>query len=741
MEERAGYRRKPIFGQCGYPFPMIDGTGRRLRWIGLPALLLSLGAITHAEPAPDPVVAETRLRGGTRAGAVFFLPAPGEAGAVAVGAAHSFDRTRLAESVEIGFHLPERDLPVARSSRYWARPGKAYHAPGGTMREDHIVFALEEAPREIQVLQPAAELPAVGARVEIVGLGGASAARPGGPRPVTPRRLVGTVVRSAPARIEVDLASVTDLRGWGGAPVVDTATGRVVGLLQAAWPAEGGLRTGVGPIGGVVAAIATPLDGGVGRLFASLAPRASAANSPGARRRATTGSPHGERTPERTEAMVLAATRRAERDRRALGPVSLRVAIDHPAAGATVGEAGHAFLAGHAVALRGNGNDFDLVIVVDTSGSTLAPTGVDVDGDGRIGEPREDGASSDPGDSILASEVAAAARVMAGLDPGRTRVAIVSFSGQATLSFPGARAPANIKRAAITVEPLTSDYQRIRRGLGLLQERGGFGLTHMAAGIDLAMLELLGLPGALSAPAPDSRKIVLFFTDGQPTLPVLGSEAENVRAVLGSASRARRAGIRIHSFAIGPEALAGPVSTVEMAAVTGGLFTPVRPPGELVRFVETVSFAAIREVELHNLTTGRAAHQVRVHADGSWDGLVPLVPGENWIEVTARSELGSEARERIRLEHVPEAGGPAIPAELVSKRGELLRGRLAALESERVEAMRRELTIEIDRERAAARKRAAEQLKVLEIEVDRDAIDPAAPPWNGPGDHFPDDNQ
>lgn len=693
---------------------MIECAGPLLRRIGIPALLLSFGVAAITEPESTPAIAQTRLRGGTSAGAVFFLPALGEVGAVAVGAVHSFDRTRLAESVEIGFHLPGREAPVARSSRYWAKPGRPYHATGGTMRDDYIVFSLESPPRGVRLLQPEPEPPSIGARVEILGFVAEHARRPA--------RIGGTVVRSGPTRIEVDLDAVIDLRGWGGAPVVDDASGRVVGLLQAAWPAEGKLRTGIGPIGGVVAAIAEPLDGGVGRLFATLAPLASAANSPGARRRAATGSPHGERTPKRTEAEVLAAAERVERDRRALGPLTLRVAIDHPAPGARVGEASGAFLAGRAVALRGSGDQFDLVIVIDTSGSTLAPTGVDVDGDGTIGVPWHDGSSSDPGDSVLASEVAAAARVLAGLDPRRTRVAIVSFAGQATVAYPGARLPARIKRAALTLEPLTSDYRRIHRGLALLLERGGFGLSHMAAGVDLAILELLGLEGALSSPAPNSRKIVLFFTDGQPTLPVPGSDADNVRAVLASAARARRAGIRIHSFAIGHWALEGPVSTVEMAAVTGGLFTPVRHPGDLVRFVETVSFAAIRELELRNLTTGRAAHQVRVHADGSWDGLVPLVPGENWIEVTARSELGSEARERIRLEYVPEADGPAIPAELVLKRGELLRGRLAALETERVEAMRKELIIEIERERAAAQERAARQLKLLEIEVDRDAV-------------------
>ena len=71
---------------------------------------------------------------------------------------------------------------------------------------------------------------------------------------------------------------------------------------------------------------------------------------------------------------------------------------------------------------------------------------------------------------------------------------------------------------------------------------------------------------ALSEPDASSEKVVLFFTDGRPTLPYdQVFEAENVKAVLRAADRSARANIKIHSFAIGPEALEGPVATVEMA--------------------------------------------------------------------------------------------------------------------------------------------------------------------------------
>ena len=101
---------------------------------------------------------------------------------------------------------------------------------------------------------------------------------------------------------------------------------------------------------------------------------------------------------------------------------------------------------------------------------------------------------------------------------------------------------------------------------------------------------------------------MLFLTDGVPTLPYGPQfEAENVRAVLRAAGRSQYSNIRIHSFAIGPEALDGPIATVEMARRTGGYFTPVRHPGMLSEAVETVDFANLHEVVLKNDTNGKLA--------------------------------------------------------------------------------------------------------------------------------------
>ncbi len=248
----------------------------------------------------------------------------------------------------------------------------------------------------------------------------------------------------------------------------------------------------------------------------------------------------------------------------------------------------------------------------------------------------------------------------------------------------------------------------------------------MAAGVDQATLELLGSRGARSKPDPDSEKVVLFLTDGQPTLPFgPGRDADNVRAVLDAADRAHKGGIRVHAFAIGPEALAGPIATVELAARTQGYFIPVRDPGDLVGVVEAVHFPDLRDVVVRSETTGELAHPFHSDAEGNFSGLVVGAPGENQIEIVARADDGTAARRVLRVSLDPNAPRLAIPEELKGRRNTLLEECLEEMrdatrraEHEQAERVRRELRVEIEREREKARERAAEQRKQLRLDLE-----------------------
>jgi hypothetical protein len=554
-------------------------------------------------------------------------------------------------------------------------------------------------------------------------------------------------------RIEVDLDVPFDLRGWGGAPVLDDRGDRVIGILQGAMPKQRGLGIAVSPIASVVEALRQPLDSGRGLPFreASAAPRleppalttppepappepAPAPPAPAAETApvttaaapadASAAAADAPAAPGQDDASESEAPPSLAKD---LSPTSglrqaageLWIEIEYPPDGSVIGDPNGGFVAGRARAHR----EIDVAFVIDTSGSSSAPSGADVNGNGITGASRIGPFwNTDAGDSILAAEVAAVRLFVEGLDPRSTRVALVTFAGEAgggTGLFGGEPVP-----PAITEVALTRDYDEVRRALDHVLERGPLGSTHMAAGVDQATVELLGLRGALSEPNRQSHKLVLFLTDGQPTLPYDAMyKADNTRAVFRAADRARRAGIHFHTFGIGEEALDGPVAIVELAKRTRGIFTPVRHPGDLTDLVAQVGLANLESLVLENVSSGANAELVTLLPDGSWNGLVPLVPGRNEIRAVARTVDGAEIEGRVAIQYLPGASDPALPAGLLPRRTALLerklielqRGRLE-IEREAAQQARKELLVELENERKAAEERAERQRKDLELE-------------------------
>jgi Mg-chelatase subunit ChlD len=694
----------------------------------VPGLLaaLALGGSSAALAAGEPAVArpsfpidgEVQTRG-----LVFFVAANTRTGAAAVGTAHTFDLSKLVHAGGGQIVLGNSRKVVATSRGFLTNPGRPFNAPGATLFDDYAIYALDEAPTGVRLLELEPEPVQPETRVRILGVAEGSRH--------DEDDLFGRVAEVSPSRIEVDLDVGDDLRGWGGAPVLSQETGRVIGILQAYWPRGATARVGVSPISAVRAALVEPLENGLGRPFAAFeklvasqpakAPGAGAAAEAAGRTGAAAGAAerHGPLIPGQDS-----------------GATRVHVEIDVPSNGSVVGDAPCGlYVAGRALALQGELRHFDVVIVIDTSRSTIDPTGADINGNGTIGKPYLgrlgsvfDVGSTDPGDSILAAEVAAARQVVRGLDPRTTRLGLVTFAGEPPGNgggIFGGRPP----QPAITLEPLTTEFARIERALDHVLATEPEGATHMAAGVDQAIIELLGLRGAQSRPDPNSEKLVLFFTDGQPTLPYgPGFESDNVRAVLRAASRAARMEIRIHSFAIGPDALDGPVATIEMASRTDGYFTPVRHPGDLVEVVEEVSFANLEGVTLRSLTRKEDAAYFRSTADGSWAGLLKLDPGKNLIEVLAKASDGTQSSRTLEVLVEPGAPAPPVPEDLAAQRNWLLeeclrevkKVRLTA-EQERAEQVRKDLLVEIEKERAKARQRAEDQRKRLELGVDDEA--------------------
>jgi hypothetical protein len=196
--------------------------------------------------------------------------------------------------------------------------------------------------------------------------------------------------------------------------------------------------------------------------------------------------------------------------------------------------------------------------------------------------------------------------------------------------------------------------------------------------------------------------------------------------VIAAAERAAAYGVRVFSFAVGPEAVGRPVAAVEMARRTGGVFTPVKDPRDLTAAVQTVRLTRFDALEIRNVTLREGARKVHLGQDGTFDALVPLRPGKNRIFVEARIGNVTATAERI-VHYAPGTARPFVPSDLEARRLRLV-GSDKELEIDAEPGQERMVEVFL-RDRREAEARAARQLKELDIAVD---VDVAAPPPSEP---------
>lgn len=341
----------------------------------------------------------------------------------------------------------------------------------------------------------------------------------------------------------------------------------------------------------------------------------------------------------------------------------VRVEIESPAPGSKVeNDVDLAPVRGTARAGSGGERIFDVMIAIDVSHSTRYPSGIDVDSDGEVGfNPKqelvvpgaypEEMVNTDPHDQILAAEVLAAKILVDELDPKFTRVGVISFSGDVDPDTKKRKSAS--QRDAKVVVPLTRDLASVRRGLDEILHKGPGGATNFAAAEKLAVTELAGFTGAQSPKEAGRRKVLLFLTDGRPTFPVGRGDQDDpgdIDAAINAARLARKAGVTIHTFALGKGALASPVAVHEMARITSGSFTPVRNPGQIVSFLQGVSFTDVEDVVIRNLTTQELSFDVSLFPDGRFSGFVSAIKGVNRVQVTALASDGSEGYSEVEFD-------------------------------------------------------------------------------------------
>ncbi len=384
----------------------------------------------------------------------------------------------------------------------------------------------------------------------------------------------------------------------------------------------------------------------------------------------------------------------------------IRVLVESPTTGSTVQARDHLVeVRGTAIAAGEDAQRFDVMIVMDVSGSTRFPSGADVDGDGVIGENPHEGLyapgeyppdvfSTDPDDTILAAEVAAARALLRSLRPGSTRVGLVTFSGAVDPATHLQRSP-DQKNAELQV-PLGSDFARTEQALASVLARGPNGATDFSAGIRLATRELAGLTGAVSAPSA-AQKVMLFLTDGTPSFPVGRDDVEDagdLEAAVSAARLARAAGIRVNTYALGTNALGRPVGTTEVARVTLGSFTPVLEPGAIVAALQAVNFANVDDVAVVNLSLREDTPDVRLNPDGTFQAFVPVRVGPNRVLVNAVATDGSVANVELAFDfQIAQQDGRMRERELAELR-ELNTELLRHLEAERVKRERRKQRVQ-----------------------------------------------
>jgi hypothetical protein len=221
----------------------------------------------------------------------------------------------------------------------------------------------------------------------------------------------------------------------------------------------------------------------------------------------------------------------------------------------------------------------DVVVAIDRSGSTREPTGIDIDGDGTIGEFRHSD-YTDQGDSMLAAELVAVGRLIEVARLGGMRFAIVSYSGRSDFPlYDPVSQHVDYRDARLETE-LTDDPTALETAVARVASRGPNGASSFAPAMRLAVRSLAQAPESDTA----RRRRVLFLSDS--AMPVRYAPMERIARDDARMEKAARlaiaSGISFHSFALGEASAAGSEHALaQIAGATGGTYRAVPDPRSL----------------------------------------------------------------------------------------------------------------------------------------------------------------
>lgn len=216
-------------------------------------------------------------------------------------------------------------------------------------------------------------------------------------------------------------------------------------------------------------------------------------------------------------------------------------------------------------ALDSEFGEVNVAIAIDASSSTRLPSHGDIDGDGRIAQ----SALPDLSDSVLSAQVAAVQSLVRAVTPSGARLSLVSYSGPTV--FPNGLPVEAIVRSELTADPI-----ELENGLDLVLRRGSGGTSNFSGGIQRALQTLIDAP----PDSVDTRRYIFFLSDSADPIipqphPLVQFPRRDPKMRI-AALRAIRAGVRIHTFALGDAANAdAPNALTRIAGATGGVYHAV----------------------------------------------------------------------------------------------------------------------------------------------------------------------
>lgn len=281
----------------------------------------------------------------------------------------------------------------------------------------------------------------------------------------------------------------------------------------------------------------------------------------------------------------------------------------------------------------------DLVLLLDVSAATDEPSGLDVDGDGELGfhpgqhlrilEPPDYALHcTDPEDTILAAEVAAATRLIEHAGDGRGRITLLEFTTDSVLRSSG-ESPA--PSAPLSGELLHERLDELRDGArpNPLSQPAVMREIFSTQPTRRSIRRVVALFAAMPAPAPGRT--------GRP-------HADPDRAAAWSAALAaptslRSSGIELHAFGFGPLGASPTPDLREFTRSAGGTYREVRKLSDVTRVFGGDVADLIREIEIHDPDSGNRATNVALSGDGSFSGHLALHEGRNRIHVRLDTSL------------------------------------------------------------------------------------------------------